>query len=125
MENQEKTFFVGIENPASRRKDILECSKDIVGILKTYDDVNNIRKEKIEKISELRRILAEIKKLNNILQNHLPTDKIRVQQTPKTRTKRTTLPKKQENVTKKPDKNIKKLESELSAIESKLNSMGV
>ena len=52
MEDKEKTFFVGIENPISRRKDILECSKDVVGILKTYDTVNGIRKEKIEKISE-------------------------------------------------------------------------
>jgi hypothetical protein len=122
--SEEKTFFVGIENPISRRKDILECSKDIVGILKTYDSVNDIRKEKIEKVSELKRLMTEIRRLNNILKNHLPTDKIRTSEPVKrTKPKNSNNPKKIPS--KKPDKNIKKLESELSDIESKLNSMGV
>ena len=70
--------------------------------------------------------MSEIKKLNSILKNHLPTEKIREKSEPIRRTKKTS-PKKQEkpNFSKKPDKNIKKLESELSDIESKLNSMGV
>jgi CRISPR/Cas system-associated endonuclease Cas3-HD len=122
MENQEKTFFVGIEDPSNKRRDILECSKGIVRILKTYDDINDIRKEKIERIAELKKIMTEIKRLNNILKDHLPTDKVRTEPVQKTKK---SSPKKETKITKKPDKNIKKLESELSEIESKLSSMDV
>jgi|TARA_B100002003_G_scaffold250772_1_gene291476 protein subunit release factor A len=122
--SEEKTFFVGIEDPSNKRRDILECSKGVVRILKTYDSINDIRKEKIEKIAELKKIMTEIKRLNNILKEHLPTEKIRSSPSPTKKIKKSS-PKKEAKITKKPDKNIKKLESELSEIESKLSSMDV
>ena len=46
----EKTVYVGISNKSEVRRELLECSKDIVGILKNYDMLNSIREEKVEKI---------------------------------------------------------------------------
>jgi hypothetical protein len=117
---EDKTFFVGIDNPGEVRKDLLGCSKDIIGILKNYDNINSIREEKIGKIMELKKTIAEIKKLNMLLKSKLPTETVRATSSQKARkVRKKTAKKKGQN------NQIKELESELSEIEDRLNNMTI
>ena len=121
MENTEKTFYVGIQYPNEIRKDILSGSKDIIGVLKNYDRINLIRKDKIEKIIELKKILSELKRLSNILKEKLPSEKVRIEPTVvKKKVKKVVVKKSSPK-----DKQISKLESELNEIEERLNNMSV
>ncbi len=128
MGEDEKTFYVGLDNPSGLRRQILSCSKDIVSVLKNYDKINSIRKAKIEKIIELQKIISEIKKLNSILKERLPSEKVRAK-SPKA--KKDIIKKKVikniqvRNVVKSQDSEISKLEGELSEIEERLNKLGV
>jgi hypothetical protein len=121
METPEKTFYVGINDPNEIRKELLSCSKDILCILKNYDNVNLIRKEKIEKIIELKNVLAEIKRLSSILKDKLPSEKIRVSPViVKKKAKKVVVKKSSPK-----DKQISRLEDELNEIEERLNKMSV
>jgi|GEM_PF-3221551 len=130
---EQKSFYVGISNKSDLRKGLLECSKEIVGILKDYERLNSIREEKIEKIVELNNIVTEIKQLNNALKSKLPNDSIKSKPLPvkKSFAKKAVkekMVKKQAPVkiiAKKPTAEIKKLEEELSEIEERLNKINV
>ena len=131
---EEETLYVGVNNPAELRKELLESSKEVIGILKDYDDINSIRTEKIEKIMELKEVLAEIKKLISILNEKLPTEKIRAshplikkpvkKSVSKVRVEQPRKEAVKKSVPKQSDE-IRKLEDELSEIEARLNKMGV
>lgn len=127
---EQKSFYVGISNKSDIRREILECSKDIVGILKGYDKVNSIREEKIEKIFELKNVLAEIKQLNNSLKEKFPSEKPKEKKNiKKAYAKKVEKPKfvkmaPIKHIVKKPSSEIKKLEEELSEIEDRLSKMG-
>lgn len=128
MAEEENTFFVGINNAPNLRKGLLECSKEAISILKNYDKINSIRKEKIEKVIELQKILGEIKKLNNILRERLPSEKVRAKTSKtkkvvKKRVIKTVAPPK--NIPKQEDSEIQQLEGELSEIEGRLNKISV
>ncbi|TKJ17479.1 hypothetical protein CEE44_03010 [Candidatus Woesearchaeota archaeon B3_Woes] len=125
---EEDTFYVGVNDSANLRKELLGCSKEAIYILKNYDKINSIRKDKIEKIIELQKILGEIKKLNNILRERLPSEKVRAKslKTKKRVVKKTTIKKIIPNVVpKKQDNEIQQLEGELSEIENRLSNIGV
>ena len=128
MKEKEKTFYVGVHNSNDVRKQLLECSKDIVGILKNYDRINTIRKEKIEKSMELNKILNDIRKLNLIFKERLPSNKLRAIPVKikrggiKKKSFKKSVPKKAENP---PNHKIKILEQELNEIEERLDKMGL
>jgi len=130
---EKKSFYVGINNKSDLRKGLLECSKEIVGILKDYERLNSIREEKVEKIVELNNIVTEIKQLNNALKSKLPSENIRAKATSakKTFVKKITREKNVRKqvpakiIPKKPTAEIKKLEEELSEIEERLNKINV
>ena len=126
--NEEDTFYVGVNDSANVRKELLGCSKEAIGILKNYDKINSIRKDKIEKTIELQKILAEIKKLNNILRTRLPSEKVRAKslKTKRTVVKKTVVKRVAPNpVPKKQDNEIQQLEGELSEIENRLSNISV
>jgi|TARA_B100002003_G_C13810385_1_gene399517 predicted GIY-YIG superfamily endonuclease len=120
MENTEKTFYVGINDPAEIRKELLSCSKDIIGVLKNYDRVNLVREEKVEKIISLKKVLSELKRLSNMLKEKLPSDKVRAKTVVKKKVKKGDVKK-----TAPENKQISRLENELNEIESRLNNMTV
>ncbi len=128
MAEEEKAFYVGVNNPSGLRKELLECSKEVVSVLKNYDKVNSVRQEKIEKTVELQKILAEIKRLNSILKERLPSEKVRAKplKVGKSSAKKKTVQKAQpKSIPEEPDSEIKKLEDELVEIEDRLNKLGV
>lgn len=124
MAEEEKNFFVGINNHSEIRRELLECSKGIVHVLKEYDKVNDLRTEKIKKVVELKSVLGEIKRLNLILKEKMPSEKIRAASlakrklNPKKKVKRDIVYAPQK------DNEIRQLEDELNEIEQRLSKMG-
>jgi hypothetical protein len=125
---EEKTFYVGVGNRSGVRKDLLECSKNVVGLLKSYDKINSTREQKIEKIIELKNVLAEIKQINTVLRDKFPSEKISLKREKTTRIVERKAPVEKKAIVKtaykKPNNEIKKLEEELSEIEERLSKMG-
>lgn len=124
---EEKTFYVGIGNKHEVRRELLECSKSIVGVLKNYEKVNAIREEKVEKIIELKNVLAEIRQMSSVLREGFPAQASVKMAHTKKHIKKEKVPVQRVIVKKvypKPGNEIKKLEEELSEIEDRLSRMG-
>lgn len=118
---KEKAFYVGIKDPVDLRRNLLEYSRMVVKSLQKYEKFKDARIRKIENIMSLKNIIKDIKKLNNDLVSKLPETKAK--------TERRIIPKgrKEEEVSRedviKMDE-LEKLETELSSIEAKLNTLG-
>ena len=132
MAEEDKTFYVGINEPGELRKELLGCSKEIITVLRDYDTISSFRKEKIEKIIELGKVFGELKKLNLILKNKLPSNKIRampMKTTSKVAKVKVAKTKVLEKIPIKAVSNqppeIKQLENELSEIEERLGKISV
>lgn len=69
---QEKKFYVAVNNPSNLRKGILECSKNVIRALQQYEKSKETRREKIEKIFEVRRLIRDIKRDILLVNSKLP-----------------------------------------------------
>ena len=133
-EQSTELFFVEIKEPSEVRKNILETLKDILEVLQRFEKFRHIRHEKLENIQKLRLLLREENKLFGQVKAKLPQTNLRaitVRETPKLTKKAhrkkagkgKTAQVKSEKPQKKEMTDIEKLESELTAIESKLKSL--
>ena len=77
---EENNFFVGIEDPVEVRRNVLEASKKLVESLQRFEQFKEDRKRKEEYVENLKRIMADIGKLNTKLKNILPKTNIRIPQ---------------------------------------------
>jgi uncharacterized protein YfkK (UPF0435 family) len=115
---KKEIFYVGLKDPTEVRRNLLEASRDIVVFLKTYENFKRVRVQKIQEIEKLKLSIQEVTRILNKLRRELPKTRLR---------------EKPEEVIKKGGKRkimvprkataeneIERLESELSAIESKL-----
>ncbi len=60
---KEESVHVRLDDPISKRKDILQTAVMTVELLKKYDVVRELRKEKTKEMDKLRVILNDIKKM--------------------------------------------------------------
>jgi len=136
----EEVFFVKVKEPSQVRKELLESLKDIVENLHRFEKFKAIREEKLEYLNKLRIDVKELIKLNAKLKSSMPETKLRIAlqkskevSMKKHRYKKKALKKvvKEEDVfnepkapkMEKPKSELDKLQSELSAIESRLGSL--
>jgi len=120
-------YFVEVTNPNYVRRNILESIKDIVEGLQRFEKFKDTRKDKINNINKLDKILKEINKVIPSLKNSMPETKLRAI------TKKQPPEKKETSVNKKvifagekkkePVGELQKLEDELSEIEGKLQGL--
>lgn len=116
-----KGFYVGVKEPVSLRRSLLESSKGIVQSLKDYEKLKLIREERHEKILEFRDKINEMLVLLSGLKEHFPKHgqregiyvKRKEEKTKKGKTKKAEI---------KID-DIERLENDLAEIESRLGSM--
>ena len=127
IKDQNEVFFVQITEPAQVRRNVLESLKQILELLQRFEKFKPIRHEKMSKIQKLRALMRDANKLMADLKSKLPQTSFK-SIAPKGDKKpvKKIAPKKDEaaqpKVAKKEKTELEKLESELSAIESKLKS---
>lgn len=131
-EQGNELFFVEIKEPTEVRRNILESLKEILEVLQRFEKFKNIRHEKLENIHKLRGLLKDANKMLGNLRLKLPQTSLRaaaVRETAahkahhKKRKKGKYAEKEPEKAPKREMTEVEKLESELSAIESKLKSL--
>lgn len=111
-----KGFYVGVKEPVSLRRNLLESSKGIVQGLKDYEKLKLIREKRHEKILEFRDKINEILTLLSGLKEYLPKHELKEEVYVKSKTEKT------KKVDIKIDE-IDRLEQDLAEIESRLGSM--
>ena len=112
----EEQFFVGINNHVDVRRNILECSREMVQTMQSYEKLSRIRDVKIKRIKQLRTVMREMDLLITKLQEELPKTDLRAGvQEPARRLKISQSPKINE---------IDRLEEQLKDIESEINRLG-
>lgn len=129
----EDMLFVGVRDPEGVRRNILESLKGVVESLQRFEKFKETRKDKIDHVNKLGKIIKEVGKLVLDLKNALPEAKIRAVKTSKQEPKEKNREKKKtvigqkakqaEETKTKPLTELQKLESELNEIESKLSSL--
>ena len=128
-EQSNELFFVEIRDSNEVRKNILESLKEILEVLHRFEKFKQLRHEKLEHIHKLRILVKSAAKLTADLRNKLPQTSLRgtVAKEPKVQQKKTKKAKiaktAEEKAPKKEKSEVEKLESELSAIESKLKDL--
>ncbi len=132
METESKDiFFVEVKEPEEVRKNILESLKEIVESLQRFEKFKETRKDKIYHINKFKNIVKDTNKLVFDLKKSFPETTIRTvrEMSKSTQKKKTNGKKKYAGVIKKevqerkPMTELQKLESELSEIEGKLESL--
>jgi len=111
-----KGFYVGVKEPVSLRRNLLESSKGIVQGLKDYEKLKLIREKRHEKILEFRDKINEILTFLSGLKEYLPKHELKEDVYVKSKTEKT------KKVDIKTD-DIERLEQDLAEIESRLGSM--
>lgn len=127
---EEDIVYVGIDDPVSLRKDILEASKSLVRVLKGQHGLGEARATKHKLIEELRnkvteigRLVAEARQMLPKMEMQLPEEKketiakAKKSASAATKMKAPALPKP------RAETHIDKFERELQDIEDKLKSL--
>ena len=73
----QKDFFVGIYEPKDVRRNILECSKEVVDSLQIYESLTKIRSNKLKCYKEIRVLVDELHLLVSRLEKGLPKSHLR------------------------------------------------
>ncbi|MDO8740285.1 MAG: hypothetical protein Q7J54_01780 [Candidatus Woesearchaeota archaeon] len=77
MKSEEDLFYIGIKEPTSMRREILETSKLIVQLLQRYENFRLLKAEKTGEIVKLRSAVNDINSLFFKLRAELPKTKLR------------------------------------------------
>lgn len=130
----DESFFVEVVNNNEIKKDILESMKWTIESLHNYERYKLIKKQRMDVSSKLSSELKDIIKLASLLRSKLPTKNIRIKAEIKSK-KNTVREEPKQFHHKKQEKQaeqiahpkqateLEKLESELKAIEEKLQSL--
>ena len=135
-ENNNELFFVQLKEPNETRRSVLETLREILELLHKFEKFKSARQEKLERIQKLKVLLRGTNKLFGDLKTKLPQMNIKIaanipaakapSEAPIQSSK---LPQKKKEVKpaqkapKKEMTEVEKLETELSAIESKLKNL--
>lgn len=71
------SYVVGIPDPDSIRRNLLEGARNMITILKQKKELEEIRTQRTQKVSELRETLSELHSSLSTLRNSLPKQKNR------------------------------------------------
>ena len=113
----DEDYFVKIDEPREIRKNILECSRDTINLLKDYENLKQIRVEKVRSMLKIKNIFSEIDLLLKNLKKQLPSFKSAISKSKKQIKKKKPIRK----TKKMPEIDV--LEQELSKIEQKLSRL--
>jgi hypothetical protein len=135
MKNKDEEFYIEIEDSVELRRQMLETSKELIGILQQYDEMKSIDTQKVQEIEHFKSTLKEIGADISRLKEMMP--KVKLSSLPKkdtpVRELRYRVPKEEPEPEKteapeEPEQqsepaNANKLESELKDIEKRLQDL--
>ena len=109
MTEQKELFYIGLQQPSEFRKEVLQCSKDVITALKRYENIKEIRREKAETLIKVKSLFDHLTSLSNRLKQLLPKTKL-----PEEKREREPVPEIERPTT------LDKLEKQLEELEKKL-----
>tara|TARA_Y100000310_G_scaffold50736_2_gene46793 strand:- start:639 stop:995 length:357 start_codon:yes stop_codon:yes gene_type:complete len=116
---EEEPFFVGVKNPTELRRDLLGTSKDIIISLKKYEEIMEMRNNKIRLSIDLHNKNKEIKMLAAQLADVIPKTKLKAELGHTHAAVRSEIKHiREDNVTE-----LDKLEKELASIDKKIGTL--
>jgi len=124
VKEKEDAYFVGLEEPNELRRTILESTRDIVDVLKKFEEFKSVRDEKTKEIEKLRSDMRGISRLIVKLKAELPKTKLRMKLYKHEKVVKRKVLTGEKKVKKKELTELDKLESELGEIEGKLKNIG-
>ncbi len=65
-------LFVAIREPSSTRRDVLMSTKDVLDVLKRYEEYRAISAEKQKVLAELNQVAGSLRSLNSRLRARMP-----------------------------------------------------
>lgn len=118
---EENPLFVGITKGGNLRRNVLECSKDILESLKDYERFKSVREEKIKLVQKFKDDVKEVSSLMNKVRVGLP--KVKEMEIKKQDAKKVQKPKVTDVEMPEHKTEMERLEAELNDIERKLNTI--
>src|SRR3989344_1006476 len=115
----EEVFFVGLQSPEDLRRDLLESTKDVITVLRTYENFKKNRVDKAQHVLRLKETIKELDVLFAKLKRVLPKTRLR-EKAKSVSTKSKDEMELEKKNSKKPASEIEMLEIELADIEHKL-----
>jgi polyhydroxyalkanoate synthesis regulator phasin len=115
------SLFVPLNEPDEVRRELLNCSKQVLGTLRRYEHYREIRKAKLDAFSELAKTWADMEKIQRKLKSVLPKTDIKPIAMPRVNAPMPAVSEKQkirEHKTK-----IQMLEDQLAKIEDRLGTL--
>ncbi|MEK6983083.1 MAG: hypothetical protein AABX33_00785 [Nanoarchaeota archaeon] len=129
-EQGNEAFFIQVKEPNEIRRNILETLKEIIQVLRRFENFKHTRHEKLERMHKLKGLLKDANKLFGNLKRRLPQTNLKpifIEETPRPAAKALKKKKidktREEKTPKKEMTQLEKLETELGAIESKLKNL--
>jgi hypothetical protein len=121
----EEQFYIGLTNPAQKRRILLELTADHLRLLKHIEVHKARRAEKKAIFQEYHKVMNEIKVLTQTIYNQLPKQNIPHKHTHTDAKKQnaTTKPAPVDVPKARPRSELETLESELASIEKKLQTL--
>lgn len=118
---EQDLLFVELKEPSSTRRDVLMSTKDILDILKRYEEYRVVSLEKQRSIEELKRVVDSLQSLNRRLRSKMPKPPISL---PEVRTARALPEDTADSLSReKEDEFIKGPQPEMARPKSKLDSL--
>jgi hypothetical protein len=111
---EDNDFYVGVSNPLDVRRNLLECSREMIQTLQSYEKIKKIRDMKIKRIHQLKTVIRELDLLFSKLKSTLPKTHLRA----KVKEIRSSLKYKPSDI--KDMNELEKLESQLKDVEQEI-----
>ena len=127
VKNHQEEYFVEIVDPGEVRKNILETLREILNLLQQFEKLKQIRQQRMQAVQSLRTSMRSAHKMMGNVKSMLPQTSLKASSVKEEKKEKPhAAGKKHEEKEKKVVKKateMERLESELSAIESKLRSL--
>jgi hypothetical protein len=69
---EQDLLFVELKEPSATRRDVLMSTKDVLDILKHYEEYRMVSQEKQRTLEELKRVVDSLQALNRRLRSKMP-----------------------------------------------------
>ncbi len=70
--SEQDLLFVALKEPSSTRRDVLMATKDVLDVLRRYEEYRAVSAEKQKALAELKQVVDSLQSLNRRLRSRMP-----------------------------------------------------